>query len=266
MALGDFFARRCRGSVENRGISATHLCPYTRHFNGLLAPQCARDAVCRPASRTDRDRYREGAIAWGRSVLCKWFFLASLSLQRLSQHLLTEFLQVLRSVWLPQQELSLPSVDLVEPTEGMTFRSWHALQAELDPEERLYGVSGQLPIRSEKKWRFLGTTQALPAVLLAVTSHRLIAISTGASDTDGLYEMVIRSTAVRSLEAVKAEHTANGLVVFLKLKNDLVWKFPFEVDHVASVKCFLGIVERLAHPLQTSLPDALSQRSSIGSE
>jgi hypothetical protein len=110
----------------------------------------------------------------------------------LHQKHLNRFLCALRSVWLPPHGMWLPAISLSQATEGMTFRCWYALQAELDVDEELFGICCRTSIRPEKKGWFHRIPQALSAVLLAATNHRLIAISTGTGETDDLYGIVVR--------------------------------------------------------------------------
>jgi hypothetical protein len=159
---------------------------------------------------------------------------------------MSEFLRVLRSVWLPHCKAALPVAALSETSQGITYRSWHALQTELDPGETLYGGCGRPPIRSEKRRWLFRSFQVLPAVLLAVTNRRLISISTGAGDTDGLYETRVRSTPIRNLAVGKVDSAAGGLTVSLELKSDRAWRFPFEADQLTSVENFLDRLKQIA--------------------
>jgi hypothetical protein len=176
---------------------------------------------------------------------------------------LSAFLRALRSVWLPQHGISLPASSFSLTTRGMTFRCWYALRAELDPDEILYGVCCQPPIRPEKKGWFHKTAQALPAVLLAVTNHRLIAISTGTGETDDLYGIAVRYAATCNLKATAVSSSVNGLILSLKLKNGRDWQFPFEEDRTASLASFQHILARLEPILQERATGSLPPQEVI---
>ena len=164
----------------------------------------------------------------------------------LHQKHLNAFLRVLRAVWLPRHGMPLPAVALSRTTRGMTFRCWYALRAELDTDETLLGVCCRPPILTEKKGWFHKASPALPEVLLAVTGHRLIAISTGTGETEDLYGITVRSAATCNLNAVAIGSLANGFQFSLKLKNGREWRLLFEDDQGARVACFRDLLERLA--------------------
>jgi hypothetical protein len=158
------------------------------------------------------------------------------------------------ALWLPQCKTTLPVASLSDTSQGMAYRSWHALQTELDSGEILYGVCGQPPIRSETRWWLFRSIQILPAILLAVTNRRLIAISMGAGDTDGLYETTVRYAPIRYLEMATVEDTANGWMVSLKLGNDLAWRFPFETGQHTMAEGFVDLLEHFASSSAGELP------------
>ena len=179
------------------------------------------------------------------------------------QHYVSEFLRVLRSVWLPYCKAALPVAARLETCLGVTYRSWHALQTELDPDEMLYGVCGLPSLRSEKRRLLFQSVQMLPAILLAVTNRRLIAISMGAGDTDGLYETAVRSTPFRDLAVGTVESDARGLTVSLQHTSERAWRFSFEADQLTSVENFLDLLKQIA-PCPSGIPAACSVAS--GSE
>ncbi len=175
-----------------------------------------------------------------------------------------EFLRALRSAWLAAHGVSLPTVSLLQPPQGIVVQCWSALRAELDSSEALLGLCSQPPIRTDKKCWLFRMTRVLPAVLLAVTNRRLIAISIGAGDTDDLYETVVRSAVAFNVEVSQVADEASGLMVSLKLKDERVWKFSFEAGHVSSVERFLGTLEHFTHS-QKGLPPDASLRANISS-
>jgi hypothetical protein len=175
----------------------------------------------------------------------------------LHQKHLNRFLCALRSVWLPPHGMWLPAISLSQATEGMTFRCWYALQAELDVDEELFGICCRTSIRPEKKGWFHRIPQALSAVLLAATNHRLIAISTGTGETDDLYGIVVRYAPTDNLKAAEINSSANGFELSLELKNGHDWKFLFEDNQRTSASCFLNLLGLLKPTMREVAADSL---------
>jgi hypothetical protein len=180
------------------------------------------------------------------------------------QNHLSEFLRVLRSAWLPLHTMKMPTVFLSRAIQGMTFRCWYALRAELDADETLFGVCCRPPMRPEIKGWFHRTAQTLPAVLLALTNRRLIAISTGAGQTDDLYEIVVRYAATDNLKAATISCSANGFMFSLALKNSRDWKFLFENDQRASAVCLLDLLKCVEPTLREVATDSPRPENLIG--
>jgi hypothetical protein len=151
----------------------------------------------------------------------------------------------------------LPAISLSQATEGMTFRCWYALQAELDVDEELFGICCRTSIRPEKKGWFHRIPQALSAVLLAATNHRLIAISTGTGETDDLYGIVVRYAPTDNLKAAEINSSANGFELSLELKNGHDWKFLFEDNQRTSASCFLNLLGLLKPTMREVAADSL---------
>jgi len=175
----------------------------------------------------------------------------------LHQKHLNGFLRALRSVWLPPHGMWLPAISLSQPTASMTFRCWYALRAELDVDEKLFGICCRASMRPEKKGWFHRSPQALPAVILAATNHRLIAISTGTGETDDLYGIVVRYAPTDNLKAAEINSSANGFELSLILKNGHDWKFLFEDDQRSSASSFLDILELLKPIMREVEADSL---------
>jgi len=120
----------------------------------------------------------------------------------LHQEHFSNFLRATRAMWLPRHATGFPVLSFSTPSQGMTFRCWYALKAELDSGEALLGVCCRPAIHRKKKGWFNGPPNALPAVAMAVTDRRLIAVSTGVEETDELYGITVRSAPICKLTAV----------------------------------------------------------------
>jgi hypothetical protein len=127
----------------------------------------------------------------------------------------------------------------------MTFRCWCALKAELDSDEALLGVCCRPAIHRKKKGWFNGPPNALPAVAMAVTDRRLIAVSTGVEETDELYGITVRSAPICKLTAVALGDFGDALMLSLKLQSGLEWKTLFERGQSASTAQYCDLLERV---------------------
>jgi hypothetical protein len=138
-----------------------------------------------------------------------------------------------------------PVLSLSTPSQGMTFRCWYALKAELDSDEALLGVCCRPAIHRKKKGWFNGPPNALPAVAMAVTDRRLIAVSTGVEETDDLYGITVRCAPICKLTAVALSDFGDALMLSLKLKSGLEWKTLFERGQSASTAQYCDLLERV---------------------
>ena len=162
----------------------------------------------------------------------------------LHQKHLSNLLCAMRVMWLPRHATGLAVLSLSTPSQGMTFRCWYALRAELDSDEALFGVCCCPAIHPKKRGWFHGPPQALSAVTVAVTDRRLIAISTGLGETDDLYGIAVRCMPSNNLSAIDISDFGDGLMLSLKLKNGRYWKFLFENGQIASIERFIDVLER----------------------
>ena len=163
----------------------------------------------------------------------------------LHQKHLSNLLRAMRAVWLPRHETGLAVLSLSTPSQGMTFRCWCALKAELDSDEALLGVCCRPAIHPKKKGWFSGPSQDLPAVAMAVTDRRLIAVSTGVEETDDLYGITVRCVPICNLTAVNLGDFGDALMLSLKLKSGLEWKTLFERGQSVSTAQYCDLLERV---------------------
>jgi hypothetical protein len=151
----------------------------------------------------------------------------------------------MRAIWLPKHATGFPVLSLSTPSQGMTFRCWYALKAELDSDEALLGVCCRPAIHRKKKGWFNGPPNALPAVAMAVTDRRLISVSTGVAETDELYGITVRCAPIFKLSAVALSDFGDELMLSLKLKRGLEWKTLFERGQSASTAQYCELLERV---------------------
>ena len=163
----------------------------------------------------------------------------------LHQKHLSNFLYAMRAIWLPKHATGFPVLSLSTPSQGMTFRCWYALKAELDSDEALLGVCCRPAIHRKKKGWFNGPPNALPAVAMAVTDRRLISVSTGVAETDELYGITVRCAPIFKLSAVALSDFGDELMLSLKLKRGLEWKTLFERGQSASTAQYCELLERV---------------------
>ena len=163
----------------------------------------------------------------------------------LHQEHFSNFLRATRAMWLPRHATGFPVLSFSTPSQGMTFRCWYALKAELDSGEALLGVCCRPAIHRKKKGWFNGPPNALPAVAMAVTDRRLIAVSTGVEETDELYGITVRSAPICKLTAVALGDFGDALMLSLKLQSGLEWKTLFERGQSASTAQYCELLERV---------------------
>jgi hypothetical protein len=163
----------------------------------------------------------------------------------LHQEHFSNFLRATRAMWLPRHATGFPVLSFSTPSQGMTFRCWYALKAELDSGEALLGVCCRPAIHRKKKGWFNGPPNALPAVAMAVTDRRLIAVSTGVEETDELYGITVRSAPICKLTAVALGDFGDALMLSLKLQSGLEWKTLFERGQSPSTAQYCDLLERV---------------------
>ena len=163
----------------------------------------------------------------------------------LHQKHLSNFLCAMRAMWLPRHATGLAVLSLSTPSQGMTFRCWYALKAELDSGEALLGVCCRPAIHRKKKGWFNSPPDALPAVAMAVTDRRLISVLTGVAETDEPYGITVRCAPICKLSVVSLGDFGDELMLSLKLKSGLEWKTLFERGQSASTAQYCELLERL---------------------
>ena len=163
----------------------------------------------------------------------------------LHQEHFSNFLRATRAMWLPRHATGFPVLSFSTPSQGMTFRCWYALKAELDSDEELLGVCCRPAIHPEKRGWFSGPPKVLPAVAQAVTDRRLIAVSTGVEETDELYGITVRSAPICKLTAVALGDFGDALMLSLKLQSGLEWKTLFERGQSPSTAQYCDLLERV---------------------
>ena len=163
----------------------------------------------------------------------------------LHQKHLSNFLCAMRAMWLPRHATGLAVLSLSTPSQGMTFRCWYALKAELDSDEALLGVCCRPAIHRKKKGWFNSPPDALPAVAMAVTDRRLISVLTGVAETDEPYGITVRCAPICKLSVVSLGDFGDELMLSLKLKSGLEWKTLFERGQSASTAQYCELLERL---------------------
>lgn len=162
------------------------------------------------------------------------------------QRCIALFLRDVRSLWLPIYFSGTPLVSLPRPSEQAEFRCWYAMQAELDPEEHIYG-SGLQPEREQEKRSWLPSKRnIMPAVLLTVTNHRMITISSSKGATRDYYGVAMRYTSPASVSAVSVEKRVDGFELCIKLKSDQTWTLSFANESIASITPILALLKQLS--------------------
>lgn len=162
------------------------------------------------------------------------------------QKLLNRFLRTLRTNWLSPRDICLPAISLPGADTASMMRCLHALQIEIDSGELLYGLCCQPAIQIKGRTWLFPRSRTTPAILLAATSKRVIAISTGTGEINDPYEIVIRYAAPSGLAAVEAQESTGGFSLNISIKNGYIWKFLFSDDQIRSVSSFLAVLERMA--------------------
>ena len=163
----------------------------------------------------------------------------------LHQEHFSNFLRATRAMWLPRHATGFPVLSFSTPSQGMTFRCWYALKAELDSDEALLGVCCRPAIHRKKKGWFNSPPDALPAVAMAVTDRRLISVLTGVAETDEPYGITVRCAPICKLSVVSLGDFGDELMLSLKLKSGLEWKTLFEPCQSASTAQYCELLERL---------------------
>jgi hypothetical protein len=163
---------------------------------------------------------------------------------------LSPLLRALRLQWLRTHGIWLPAVSPLQAVQEATFRCGYALRVELDPGEVLHGFCCQRSTQPRKRAWYCRTPQATPSTLLAVTSHRLICISSGTGDTDDPYGIRVRYTSPRSVEMAEIENLPDKFTLTLILRSGPVWQFSFADEQRTSVSNLLDCLRNLAPELR----------------
>jgi len=162
------------------------------------------------------------------------------------QRLFNRFLHSLRSQWLKSTELNGPVLAMQHTVLHSSARCFRELTGELDPDEVLYQQYCQPTFQvKEQTWFFIRSRSA-PALLIAVTNRRLIAVSTGAGQRNDPYEMAIRYAPTNGLSVVDVASGISGSVILqIQLKNNVIWKFTLSDAQSPAVSRFLATVRNL---------------------
>ncbi len=170
------------------------------------------------------------------------------------QQVLNSFLRTLRRRWLSPREICLPALSAPGAHRASTMRCLHALQMELDSGELLYGLCCQPAIQIQSRTWLFQRSRTTPAILLAATCKRVIAISTGAGEINDPYELVIRYATPSGLAAVEAQESTAGFSLNISIRSGCIWKFLFSNDQIGAVSSFLAVLERMAPIASQNMP------------
>lgn len=142
------------------------------------------------------------------------------------QRLFDRFLLRLRSQWLATARLNHPVVAIDRAVHRSCARCVHALEFELDVGEHLHEQYCQPAVHlKERVWLFR-RSRTVPALLVAITDRRVLAISTGAGDRNDPYELAIRYTSLQGLAALEMVRTQrDSSILRIRLKNNTTWNY-----------------------------------------
>jgi hypothetical protein len=173
------------------------------------------------------------------------------------QRLFNRFLQSLRLQWLISTELEVPVPAIQKAMQYSSARCLRELTEELDPNECLHEQYCQAAIQVKERSWFFRRSRTTPALLIAVTNRRVIAISTGAGERNDQYEMVIRYSSVCGLSSMDIMSGGSDFVILhIRLKNNAVWKFLIPDAHSSSILRLLEAVRNLLSSLRDDEPNA----------
>lgn len=163
------------------------------------------------------------------------------------QKLLDRFLRRLRSQWLAPAELNAPVVAIEHATHHSSARCVHELESEIDANECLHEQYRQPAAHlKEQTWLFK-RSRILPALLVAITNRRVLAISTGAGDRNDPYELAIRYASLQCLSALEVIRAQRGSDVFqIRLQNQVAWNYAVQNGRSASLSSLVAIADELA--------------------
>lgn len=142
------------------------------------------------------------------------------------QRLFDRFLLRLRSQWHATARLNHPVVAIDHAVHRSCARCVHALEFELDVGEHLHEQYCQPAVHlKERVWLFRRSRTA-PALLVAITDRRVLAISTGAGNRNDPYELAIRYTSLQGLAALEMVRTQrDSSILRIRLKNNATWNY-----------------------------------------
>ncbi len=149
-------------------------------------------------------------------------------------------LRAVRMLWLPKEGCGEPSASFARPSDHALWRCWNALWAELDPGEIVLRLCSQSPVRRRRKGWYWRVPQPTPAIMLALTNRRLLALSTGSGEVNDPYKIVIRSTPVCNLEGAGIEEAPDAPLLTLRFVGDRSWRLFFAKGQGASIASFLA--------------------------
>jgi hypothetical protein len=170
------------------------------------------------------------------------------------QQVLNPFLRILRRRWLSPREICLRALSVPGAHRASTMRCLHALQMELDSGELLYGLCCQPAIQIKSRTWLFPRSRTTPAILLAATSKRVIAISTGTGEINDPFELVIRYATPSGLAAVEAQESRAGFSLNISIRSGCIWKFLFSNGQIGAVSSFLAVLERMAPIASQNMP------------
>jgi hypothetical protein len=163
------------------------------------------------------------------------------------QRLFNRFLHHLRSQWLISTELTLPAVAIEPAVQHSSVRCLRELSGELDPDEFVYQEYCQPAFQAKERTWFFRRSHTAPALLIAVTNRRIIAISTGVGERNDSYEMAVRYAPASGLSTVDVANGTSGSVILqIQLKNHIAWRFRLSVAQSPPVLSLLAAVRNLA--------------------
>jgi hypothetical protein len=162
------------------------------------------------------------------------------------QWLFNRFLRSLRSQWLGSAEPKRSVIAMQYSGQHSSARCTRELTGELDLNECLHDLHCQPAIRVKERTWFLRRSRTAPALLIALTNRRVIAISTGAGDRNDPYEMALRYAPAAGLSAVDlASEGSSNAILQIRLKNNVIWRFAISDARSPSVVRLLATVRNL---------------------
>ena len=162
------------------------------------------------------------------------------------QRLFNRFLQRLRLQWLTSTELEVPVPAIQNAMQHSSARCLRELTEELDPNECLHEQYCQAAIQVKERSWLLRRSRTTPALLIAVTNRRVIAISTGAGERNDQYEMAVRYAPVCGLSSMDIMSGGRDIAILhIRLRDNTIWKFQIPDAHSSSILHLLGAMRNL---------------------